>query len=70
MGTGARRGKAAKQRGREVAKVFRMPARVGEGGAGCRLGGLGLAGKPAGGLHSTPPSNRALAPAQGGIWAD
>ena len=68
MGTGARRRKAAKQRGREVAKVFRMPARVGEGGAGCRLGGLGLAGKPAG-LDLTPPSNRALAPAQGGIWA-
>lgn len=55
MGASSREGAAAKQRWRQVAKVFRMPGEAREGGAGCRLGGLGLAGKPAGLLLQTGP---------------
>ena len=55
MGASSREGAAAKQRWRQVAKVFRMPGEAKEGGAGCRLGGLGLAGKPAGLLLQTGP---------------
>ena len=45
MGRGARRRKAAKQRRREVAKVFRMPARVGEGGRRVQTWGTRARGK-------------------------